>query len=45
MELEVDWHAVCLVCLQEGEMKSIFDKDVEDLTICDKIMRCSNIQV
>lgn len=49
-----EWDAICRICLQEGEMHSIFDSslmtndyeyDVEITTIAKKIMLCSPIEV
>lgn len=58
MEIEsvaTEWDAICRICLQEGEMHSIFDEiididesttnDSEGLTIANKIMLCSSIEV
>lgn len=49
-EMDVDtteWDAICRICLQEGQMNSIFDYDDEksDIHIADKIMLCSSIDV
>lgn len=48
MEIErTEWDAICRVCLQEGILHSIFDYDFEnsELTIANKIMLCSSIDV
>lgn len=45
MEFVVDWNSVCLVCLQEGDMRSIYEKDEKNMTLSEKIMRCSTIEV
>lgn len=48
MEIEsTEWDSICRICLQEGQMQSIFDQDDEstDLTIADKVMQCSSIEV
>lgn len=41
----MEWNIICRICLQEGEMHSIFEKDINGLRICDKIMLCSNVKV
>lgn len=47
-----EWDAICRICLQEGDMHSIFDSfdddfttDGEFITIANKIMLCSPIEV
>lgn len=45
MEFVVDWNSVCLVCLQEGDMRSIYEKDEKNMTLSEKIMRCSTIEI
>lgn len=42
---DVEWNTICRVCLQEGEMTSIHIKDERNMTIKDKIVLCSSIQV
>lgn len=50
-EMEIDtiaeWDAICRICLQEGQLHSLFDFDDEksDLNIAEKIMLCSPIMV
>ncbi|XP_055377818.1 zinc finger protein 483-like [Condylostylus longicornis] len=43
MDTSVDWHLVCLVCLQEGIMHSIYDEDETGLKLNEKIKKCTNI--
>lgn len=49
MEIETiaEWDAICRICLQEGQLHSIFDFDDEksELNIGEKIMLCSPIVV
>lgn len=51
MDMEIDtiaeWDAICRICLQEGQLHSLFDYDDEksDLNIAEKIMLCSPIVV
>lgn len=49
MEIETiaEWDAICRICLQEGQLHSIFDYDDEksELNIGEKIMLCSPIVV
>lgn len=49
MEIETiaEWDAICRICLQEGQLHSLFDYDDEksDLNIAEKIMLCSQILV
>lgn len=49
MEIEIiaEWDAICRICMQEGQLHSIFDYDDEksELNIAEKIMECSPIQV
>lgn len=50
MELDAElteWDAICRICLEEGEMHSIFDfvDDNSDIDIASKIMMCSTIEV
>lgn len=48
-----EWDAICRICLQEGEMHSIFDSYVDSdnydadevITVANKIMLCSPIEV
>lgn len=42
-----EWDAICRICLQEGELHSIFDymDDKSDLNIASKVMICSSIEV
>lgn len=45
-----EWDAICRICLQEGELHSLFDavdddSDGELITIANKIMLCSTIEV
>lgn len=42
---DVEWNTICRVCLQEGEMTSIHVKDDQNMTIKDKIIMCSSIEV
>lgn len=41
----MEWNIICRICLQEGDMHSIFDRDEDGLLIADKIMSCSNLEV
>lgn len=48
--MEVDateWDAICRICLQGGQLHSVFDFDDEksELNIAEKIMLCSTIEV
>lgn len=48
--MEVDtteWDAICRICLQEGQLHSIFDYEDEnaELNIAEKVMMCSSIEV
>lgn len=49
MEIDTiaEWDAICRICLQEGQLHSLFDFDEEksDLNIAEKIMLCSPIVV
>lgn len=45
MEFIVDWNAVCLVCLQEGKMRSLRDKDSIGILLSEKIIKCANISI
>lgn len=51
MNMEIDpiaeWDAMCRICLQEGQLHSLFDFDDEksELNIAEKIMLCSPIVV
>lgn len=50
LEMEMDtteWDAICRICLQEGQMYSIFDYDDDksDISIAKKISMCSSIEV
>lgn len=49
MEIETiaEWDAICRICLQEGQLHSLFDFDDEksELNIAEKIMLCSPIMV
>lgn len=50
IRMEVDtteWDAICRICLQEGQLFSIFDYEDEstDVTIAKKISMCSAIEV
>lgn len=42
-----EWQEICRICLQEGELFSVFDFDNEnsELNIADKVMQCSSIEV
>lgn len=42
----MEWSMICRICLQEGDLISIFDTDeTSNLTLCEKIMQCSTINV
>lgn len=51
VDMEIDtiaeWDAICRICLQEGQLHSLFDYDDDktDLNISEKIMLCSPIVV
>lgn len=49
MEIDTiaEWDAICRICLQEGQLHSLFDYDDEksELNIAEKIMLCSPIVV
>lgn len=48
MEMDTtEWDAICRICLQEGQMYSIFDFDDDkaDINIAKKISMCSSIEV
>lgn len=49
MEIDpiAEWDAMCRICLQEGQLHSLFDFDDEksELNIAEKIMLCSPIVV
>lgn len=49
MEIDTiaEWDAICRICLQEGQLHSLFDFDDEksELNIAEKIMQCSPIVV
>lgn len=48
MEIDsTEWDEICRICLQEGQLYSIFDFDDEksELNIAQKIMQCSSIEV
>lgn len=49
MEIDTiaEWDAICRICLQEGQLHSLFDFDDEksELNIAEKIMLCSPIVV
>lgn len=50
IKMEIDspeWDEICRICLQEGQLYSVFDFDDEksDLNIAEKIMQCSPILV
>lgn len=44
MKFNVTWN-VCRVCLEEGHLSSIFEKDDNEITISDKIFDCANIKI
>lgn len=42
----MEWSMICRICLQEGNLISIFDTDeATHMTFCEKIMQCSTINV
>lgn len=42
----MEWSMICRICLQEGDLISIFEiDDTTNLTFCEKIMQCSTINV
>lgn len=45
MDYTLRWDSICRICLQGGEMCSIFDNDDKNIQICDKIIKCSNISI
>lgn len=48
MEIDsTEWDEICRICLQEGELYSVFDFDDEksEFNIAQKIMQCSSIEV
>lgn len=49
MEIDTiaEWDAMCRICLQGGQLHSLFDFDDEksELNIAEKIMLCSPISV
>lgn len=49
MEIDTiaEWDAICRICLQEGQLHSLFDFDDEksELNIAEKIMLCAPIVV
>lgn len=48
MEIDTiaEWDAICRICLQEGQLHSLFDFDDEsELNYAEKIMLCSPIVV
>lgn len=36
---------ICRICLQEGELLSIYQKDEDGIVICDKIVECSGVTI
>lgn len=42
-----EWNAICRICLQEGQLHSLFyfDDEKSELNIAEKVMLCSTIEV
>lgn len=46
MSLNPEWNITCRVCLQEGEIRSIFEVCPEsNLSYCAKVMQCTSIEI
>lgn len=47
IDTNAEWDAICRICLQSGQLHSLFDFDDKksELNIAEKIMVCSPIMV
>lgn len=45
VEVNMEWNMICRVCLQEGDMVSVYEKDETSVSYGEKIMLCSAIVV
>lgn len=46
MSQDPEWNVTCRICLQEGPIRSLFDKCPQSsLTYCDKVMQCTSVEI
>ncbi|XP_065082298.1 myoneurin-like [Ochlerotatus camptorhynchus] len=46
MSLNPEWNITCRICLQEGQIRSLFDICPEsNLSYCDKVMQCTSVEI
>lgn len=42
----MDWNVICRICLQDGDMVSLFSRDsASNLMLSEKVVQCTNIDV
>lgn len=46
MSLNPEWNITCRVCLQEGQIRSLFDVCPDsNMSYCEKVMQCSSVEI